>query len=294
MPLNRAYNTPAAREHDPADQQRRQKAARGRISRRFGIGLILAFVLCATAFAGAQEPPENLAKLVAHRETRDRGGAQRVHVPADGDDRRTGRSRRARAASIARRATSSSRRSTSAPRRWSGKPQNGLKSLILTDGGFPRHPRHPAAGADGGPAVELRDQVPRRGDDGRCGLLGAAGAAAADPVGAAVFRRHDLGGQEGVQHRADGRAGRAADPHHQERRTCFPRFTTIRKPMDGKHWFPIYTYADDTLHFRTGPQRERLRIAYSNYRRFGAESTFTPKVTVRRRTRPKTRAARLD
>lgn len=57
----------------------------------------------------------------------------------------------------------------------------------------------------------------------------------------------------------------------------FPRFTTIRKPIDGKHWFPIYTYADDVLQFRSGPQRERLRIAYSNYKRFSAESTFTPK-----------------
>jgi hypothetical protein len=56
----------------------------------------------------------------------------------------------------------------------------------------------------------------------------------------------------------------------------FPRFTTIRKPLDGKNWFPVYTYADDTLPFRTGPQRIRLRIAYSNYRRFGAESTFKP------------------
>ncbi len=56
----------------------------------------------------------------------------------------------------------------------------------------------------------------------------------------------------------------------------FPRFTTIRKPVDGKHWFPIYTYADDSLPFRTGPQRVRLRISYSNYRRFGAESTFRP------------------
>jgi hypothetical protein len=56
----------------------------------------------------------------------------------------------------------------------------------------------------------------------------------------------------------------------------FPRFTTIRRPIDGKHWFPTYTYADDTLQFRTGPQRERLRIAYSEYKRFGAESTFTP------------------
>ena len=57
----------------------------------------------------------------------------------------------------------------------------------------------------------------------------------------------------------------------------FPRFTTIRKPVDGKHWFPIYTYADDTLQFRTGPQRERLRIAYTSYKRFGVDSTFTPK-----------------
>jgi hypothetical protein len=57
----------------------------------------------------------------------------------------------------------------------------------------------------------------------------------------------------------------------------FPKFTTIRKPLDGKHWFPVYTYADDTLQFRTGPQRIRLRIAYSNYRRFGAESTLIVK-----------------
>ena len=57
----------------------------------------------------------------------------------------------------------------------------------------------------------------------------------------------------------------------------FPRFTTVRKPIDGRHWFPVMTYADDTLQFKTGPQRERLRIEYSNYKRFGAESTFTPK-----------------
>jgi len=57
----------------------------------------------------------------------------------------------------------------------------------------------------------------------------------------------------------------------------FPRFTTIRKPIDGEHWFPVLTLADDTLQFRTGPQRERLRISYSNYKRFSVDSTFTPK-----------------
>jgi hypothetical protein len=56
----------------------------------------------------------------------------------------------------------------------------------------------------------------------------------------------------------------------------FPRFTTIRKPVDGAHWFPFYTYADDDLPFRSGPQRIRLKIAYSEYRRFGAESVFKP------------------
>lgn len=55
----------------------------------------------------------------------------------------------------------------------------------------------------------------------------------------------------------------------------FPRFTTLRQPVDGTHWFPIYTYADDTLPFRTGPQRIRLKIRYSNYKRFGADTSIT-------------------
>ena len=55
----------------------------------------------------------------------------------------------------------------------------------------------------------------------------------------------------------------------------FPRFTSIRKPIDGKHWFPVTTYSDDTLNFRSGPIRTRMTIRYSNYKRFGAESTVT-------------------
>ena len=57
----------------------------------------------------------------------------------------------------------------------------------------------------------------------------------------------------------------------------FPRFTTVRRLVDGKYWFPVYTLADDTLQFSTGPQRERLRISYSNYQRFVVDSTFTPR-----------------
>jgi hypothetical protein len=53
----------------------------------------------------------------------------------------------------------------------------------------------------------------------------------------------------------------------------FPHFTTVREKIDGSHWFPVNTFADDTLPFRTGPQRIRLTIRYSNYKRFGAETS---------------------
>jgi len=55
----------------------------------------------------------------------------------------------------------------------------------------------------------------------------------------------------------------------------FPRFTTIRLKVDGEHWFPAKTFGDDVLQFRTGAQRMRLIVDYSNYQRFGAESKIT-------------------
>lgn len=51
----------------------------------------------------------------------------------------------------------------------------------------------------------------------------------------------------------------------------FPHFTTIRRKVDG-YWFPVTTFGDDTLYFRTGPQRIRLTIRYSKYQRFGADT----------------------
>lgn len=52
----------------------------------------------------------------------------------------------------------------------------------------------------------------------------------------------------------------------------FPHFTTIRRKVDGNYWFPVTTYGDDTLYFRSGPQRIRLIIRYSKYLRFGADT----------------------
>ena len=54
-----------------------------------------------------------------------------------------------------------------------------------------------------------------------------------------------------------------------------PHFTTLRREIDGKWFFPIQTYSDDTLFFRDFPQRLRTIINYSNYKKFEAESTIT-------------------
>lgn len=57
----------------------------------------------------------------------------------------------------------------------------------------------------------------------------------------------------------------------------FPKFVTYREQIDGKYWFPTYTKADDTLHFRGGrnsmPQDVHIRIIvkYENYKRFGSQ-----------------------
>jgi len=55
----------------------------------------------------------------------------------------------------------------------------------------------------------------------------------------------------------------------------FPHFTTIRQKVDGNFWFPATTYGDDTLYFSNGPQRIRMIIRYSQYKKFGAESKIT-------------------
>lgn len=54
----------------------------------------------------------------------------------------------------------------------------------------------------------------------------------------------------------------------------FPRFVTTRAPVDGC-WFPMLTFADDTLPFRNGPLRVKMTIRYRDYKRFGAESKIT-------------------
>jgi hypothetical protein len=52
----------------------------------------------------------------------------------------------------------------------------------------------------------------------------------------------------------------------------FPKFTTWRQQIDGQYWFPVYTKADDELHFKMEDVHIKEIVKYEDYRRFGAKS----------------------
>ncbi len=52
----------------------------------------------------------------------------------------------------------------------------------------------------------------------------------------------------------------------------YPVFETYREQIDGKYWFPTYTYADDQLVFPAGNiVHLRMRITFGNYERYKAK-----------------------
>ena len=222
----------------------------------------------------ADDPPANLAKLVAHRETeteaeRNEYTYRQTVTIEELDSLGSARGQYHEVRDII---FSPSHERTE---QLIGKPQNSLKNLIMTEEDF-RDVREiqPLVLTDSQLwNYETRPRGEENVDGVDCWVL-------------QVRPRQILEGQrffDGMlwvdqkQYNIVRMQGQAVPQiRTMKSENLFPRFTTIRKPIDGKHWFPIYTYADDTLQFRTGPQRERLRIAYSDYKRFGAESTFTP------------------
>ena len=49
----------------------------------------------------------------------------------------------------------------------------------------------------------------------------------------------------------------------------FPVFETYREQIDGKYWFPTYTYADDTLVFPGGTTVHiRMKVTYADFKPF--------------------------
>jgi hypothetical protein len=51
----------------------------------------------------------------------------------------------------------------------------------------------------------------------------------------------------------------------------YPKFETYREQIDGKYWFPTYTIANDTLHFKDYDQRIKQTIKYEDYKQFKSD-----------------------
>lgn len=57
--------------------------------------------------------------------------------------------------------------------------------------------------------------------------------------------------------------------HHSDNENLFPKFTTWRQQIDGQYWFPVYTKADDELHFKLEDVHIREIVKYEDYKRYG-------------------------
>ena len=52
----------------------------------------------------------------------------------------------------------------------------------------------------------------------------------------------------------------------------FPTFETYREQIDGRYWFPTYTYADEELVFDNGyTMHMRMRVRYTDFEKFRAK-----------------------
>jgi hypothetical protein len=60
--------------------------------------------------------------------------------------------------------------------------------------------------------------------------------------------------------------------NHGDDENLFPKFTTWRQQIDGQYWFPVYTKADDELHFKLEDVHIKEIVKYEDYKRFGANS----------------------
>ena len=57
---------------------------------------------------------------------------------------------------------------------------------------------------------------------------------------------------------------------HGDEENLFPKFTTWRQQIDGQYWFPVYTKADDELHFKAEDVHIKEIVKYEDYKRFGS------------------------
>lgn len=84
--------------------------------------------------------------------------------------------------------------------------------------------------------------------------------------------------------KSDGKA--VPDIIKKNNENIFPRFETFRENIEGNYWFPTYTRADDVLHFSSGPIHMRMKIRYTNYKRFGATIRIGNPVEIKEDKKP--------
>jgi hypothetical protein len=60
----------------------------------------------------------------------------------------------------------------------------------------------------------------------------------------------------------------------------FPTFESYREQIDGKYWFPTYSYADDELTFKTGQSVHlRMRIKFTDFERLRGRASVVEQGT---------------
>jgi hypothetical protein len=236
----------------------------------FGILAIISLALAATLVAA--DPPPDIARRVAHRETetaQERGHytyTQSIRlVETDTKNSQTGEYREVREVIFSPEGERTER--------FQGEPVSHLKNIILTPEDF----------------SDIRDIQPFVLTEDRLRLYETE-YKGEEPVGdttcwvLSVRPRQILSGQrlfDGLLWireddfsvmKSEGKAVPQIITLKQE--NLFPRFTTTRRLING-FWFPAITAADDTLNFRKGSIREKLTLRYEDYKRFGADTSIT-------------------
>jgi hypothetical protein len=241
----------------------------------FGIAVIIAFG--AVLSLNAAEPPPNLAKRVAQRETEtaeERGHytyTQSVRLQEmDARGSEAGEYRETREVIFSPTGERSEQ--------FVGAPVSTLKNLIMTDEDF-------ADIRDIQPFVMTNDRLWNYDVDFKGEEPVDIGTGAALNCWVLRIRpKHILSGQrlfDGMLWvkqddfsvvRSEGQAVPQIVTTKKE--NLFPRFSTVRKLVNG-YWLPSVTSADDTLYFRSGAIREKLVIRYTGYRKFGSDTSVT-------------------
>ncbi|HYL38670.1 MAG TPA: hypothetical protein VEV17_22320 [Bryobacteraceae bacterium] len=54
----------------------------------------------------------------------------------------------------------------------------------------------------------------------------------------------------------------------------YAKFETYREQIDGKYWFPTYTFANSVLHFKEGDQRMKMTVKYEDYKQFKSDTVI--------------------